>query len=67
VHRDARVLLADLAQVLDDLRLALEALPVPPRPVLEVELALGRQVDFVRMVQPAPRLGCVERMVRIGE
>ena len=53
--------------MLDDLRLALEALPVPPRPALEVELALGRQVDLVRVVQPAPRLGRVERMVRIGK
>jgi hypothetical protein len=28
---------------------------------------LRRQIDIVGMVHPAPRLGCVERMVRVGE
>ena len=40
---------------------------MPPRATLEVERAVRRQVDVVRIVHVAPRVRRIERVVRIGE
>ena len=66
--RYARALLAVCQQVGTlELRLALEAGLVPPRPAFKILGAMRRQVHCLGSVQPAPRLGRVERMVRIGK
>ena len=68
LHRRARSFLPELAQgFVGHLRPPLERGAMPPRPALEVERAVRRQVDLVRMMQIAPRFGRVERMVRIGK
>ena len=68
LRRHARALLAVREQVGTlELRLALEAGLVPPRPALEILGPMRGQVHCLGNVQPAPRLGRVERMMRIGK
>ena len=68
LRRHARALLAVREQVgTIELRLALEAGLVPPRPALEILGPMRRQVHCLGSVQPAPRLGRIERMMRIGK
>ena len=50
-----------------ELRRALERGLVPPRTPLEITRAVFRQRHAGRVIHGAPRLGTVERMMRIGE
>ena len=62
----AREPLAESAQLrIAHLRHAFERGAMPPGPAVEIERAMGRQVDVVGIVQAAPRLGRIERMMRI--
>src|SRR5206468_8311414 len=40
---------------------------VPPRPALEINRAMLRQIYLVGMMQATPRFGAIEGMMRIGK
>ena len=63
--RNAAVLAADRRELALDL--LLDDIPVPPGPPVEIAGPVLGQVDLVGMVQVAPGLRRVERMVRVRE
>ena len=63
--RNAAVLAADRRELALDL--LLDDIPVPPGPPVEIAGPVFGQVDLVGMVQVAPGLRRVERMMRVRE